>query len=323
MDLMRSLPLGLYLEQPITWLHRLDARVKLAWLCFFLLAPILCNGAWRLALVGLLMGITLFAGIPPRVWRQQMGLLVLFCLLLLGVTAIAPDGLGVKHRPHRPANELTPALVSPKVSSEQQTSPQQQTRSPSLAPAELPQPTAYRYVLLKVGPITITRRSVDLALRVSTLLFTLIYSTTLYLLTTAPEEITASLEELMYPLKRLGWPITELSLTLTLSLRFIPLVLEEIQNLGRAIQTRAINWKQLGVRGTLQIWIMLADRLLENLLLRSEQMASAMQVRGFTSPSEHQVLWHQLRLRWVDWLAIALWIGVLGLRLSSGWELSG
>jgi energy-coupling factor transport system permease protein len=34
----------------------------------------------------------------------------------------------------------------------------------------------------------------------------------------------------MQPLRRLHWPVTEIALTLTLSLRFIPLVLEEIQN---------------------------------------------------------------------------------------------
>lgn len=82
-----------------------------------------------------------------------------------------------------------------------------------------------------------------------TWLFTLIYGTTLYLLTTAPEEITVAIEVLLQPLKRWRIPITEVTLTLTLALRFMPLVLEEIQNLIRAIRTRAINWKKLGVRG--------------------------------------------------------------------------
>ena len=72
MDLLRSLPIGLYLDQPITRLHQLDARVKFIWLMAFLAAPLLANPWWRLALVGLLMFLTLLAPIPPRVWRQQM-----------------------------------------------------------------------------------------------------------------------------------------------------------------------------------------------------------------------------------------------------------
>ncbi|MBE9186403.1 hypothetical protein IQ270_17370, partial [Microcoleus sp. LEGE 07076] len=93
MDLLRSLPIGLYLEQPVTWLHRLDSRVKLAWLMTFLIAPILANPAWRLMLVAMLIVLTLAAAIPLRVWKQQMGLLMLFCILVFCLSAIAPDAL--------------------------------------------------------------------------------------------------------------------------------------------------------------------------------------------------------------------------------------
>jgi energy-coupling factor transport system permease protein len=153
------------------------------------------------------------------------------------------------------------------------------------------------------------------------LLFTLIYSTNLFLLVTSPEEITAAIEDWMSPLRRFNLPITEVALTLTLSLRFIPLVLEEVQNLVRSVSTRAINWRKLGWRRALQIWLIVAERLLNNLLLRAEQIASAMKVRGFTSPNEHQVQWHQFRLRLGDWLAIASLLGLWGARLVWGWEL--
>jgi energy-coupling factor transport system permease protein len=160
-------------------------------------------------------------------------------------------------------------------------------------------------VLFQQGPVTVTRRSLDLAIRFSTLLFTLIYSATLYLLTTAPEEITAAIENWMEPLRRFKLPVTEIALTLTLSLRFIPLVLEEVQNLIRSVSTRAINWRKLGLRRSVEVWLMVAERLLENLLLRAEQISSAMSVRGFTSPNQHRVEWYQFQLRLRDWLAIA------------------
>ncbi|AFZ35139.1 cobalt transport protein [Stanieria cyanosphaera PCC 7437] len=275
MDLLRSLPIGLYLEQPVTWLHRLDPRVKLAWLMTFLAAPLLANPYWRLALSGLLVLVTLTAAIPLRVWRQQMGWLLTLCILVFIITAIAPDGLAVNYQSRLPDTGL-----------------------------ELPQPGSYQYVIFEQGRFTITRRSLDVAVRISTLIFTLIYSTNLYLLTTAPEEITAGIEELMEPLRRFKLPITEIALTLTLSLRFIPLVLEEVQNLVRSVRTRAINWNKLGLRRSLKVWLMVVEKLLANLLLRAEQIATAMDVRGFTSPDQHRVQWHQLRLRWRDWLAL-------------------
>jgi energy-coupling factor transport system permease protein len=174
--------------------------------------------------------------------------------------------------------------------------------------------------LFQKGIFTITRRSVELAVRLATIMFTLIYSTNLYLLTTAPEEITAGLESLMLPLRKLKLPVTEIALTLTLSLRFIPLVLEEVQNLIRSVRTRAINWKKLGVKGAVGVWMTVAERLLENLLLRAEQMAKAMTVRGFTSPNEHRVQWHSLRLSFRDWFALVSLAVFWGVRLVWGGE---
>jgi energy-coupling factor transport system permease protein len=290
MDLLRSLPLGLYLEQPITWLHRLDPRVKLAWLMSFLAAPILANSVWRVLVVVLLILITLTAAIPLRIWRQQMGWLLMLSFFVLLIGVISPDGLGVDYQPRLP--DSATAL----------------------------NPSDYQYVIFQQGPVTITRHSLTLAVRFSTTLFTLIYSTNLYLLTTAPEEITTAIESLMRPWRRLNWPVTEIALTLTLSLRFIPLVLEEVQNLIRSVRTRAINWKKLGFKGAVRVWMMVAERLLENLLLRADQMANAMMVRGFTSPNEHRVYWHQLRLNRSDWIALASLAVFWGARLLWGQE---
>ncbi len=300
---MRSLPLGLYLEQPVTWLHRLDSRVKLIWLLAFLLMPILASGAARLVLVGLLVVLTLGAGIPWRVWRQQLVWLLLVSFFATLLTAIAPDGYALTYQARSPAD---PSLMNA-------TSSANSSGSASAATASLPQPTEYRYWLIDRGPIKVSRRSLGLGVRLGSLVFVLIYSTTLFLLTTAPEEIAAGLESLMAPLSRLGWPIAEVTLTLTLSLRFIPLVLEEVQNLVRSIRTRAINWRRLGWRGTIKIWLVLAERLLENLLMRAEQMATAMQVRGFTSPDRHSLPLSVPHLRWQDSWAI----GALGLLIGA------
>ncbi|HEY9630883.1 MAG TPA: CbiQ family ECF transporter T component [Coleofasciculaceae cyanobacterium] len=297
MDLLRSLPIGLYLEQPVTWLHRIDARVKLFWLVAFLLTPIAANPAWRIAIVVALFLLTLSTRLPFRVWRRQMGLVTVFSLLLLGITMFAPDGITVPSQPRLPVDELA---------WNQSSSAPRSMPNPAPAIAPLPQPTNYgEYVLLDRGAVRVTRRSLELAVRAATLIFTLIYSANLYLLTTAPEEITAGLESLMQPLRRFNLPVTEVILTLTLSLRFIPLVLEEVQNLVRSVRTRAINWKKLGFRSSAQVWVMIAERLVDNLLVRAEQIASAMQVRGFTSPDQHQVRWHQFKLKLGDWMAIA------------------
>jgi energy-coupling factor transport system permease protein len=341
MDLLRSLPIGLYLDSRVTWLHRLDPRVKLAWLMSFLLTPILANPTWRVALMIFLGLLTLAASIPLRVWRSQLGLVTGFCLLIFITTLFLPDGMGVNSQPRLPADELafvqqtTPPPPIPDKpwyeklwpfggASSNPASPNPAgsaangSASLPVSLQDLPQPTAYRYVLFQQGRLLVTQRSWELALRLGTLLFTLIYSVNLYLLTTAPEEITAGLENLLQPLQRFKLPVTELILTLTLSLRFIPLVLEEVQNLVRAIRTRAINWKKIGPKGAIRIWFTLADRLLENLFLRAEQVAGAMQVRGFTDVNQHRNQWQQLRLQRWDYWALAGIAVLWSLRFAFG-----
>lgn len=280
MDLLRSLPIGLYLEQPITWLHRLDPRVKLGWLLSFLLAPILASAMWKLSLVGILVIISILAGIPWRALKQQMGWLLLFGGAIFIVGIFAPDSINVTH----------------------------QLRSPPEPGMEIAQP--YQYVLFKLDTgalqFKITRKSIDNAIYASSLIFTSVYSTTVYLLTTSPEEVATGLDDLMAPLRRYNVPVTEIALTLTLSLRFIPLVLEEIQNLVRSVYTRGIDWQKLGLKNSAKVWLTVSEKLLENLLNRAEQIAIAMQVRGFTTPNTHKVDWHQLKLRKLDFFAMAV-----------------
>ncbi|MEM1395378.1 MAG: CbiQ family ECF transporter T component [Cyanobacteria bacterium P01_H01_bin.150] len=305
MDLLRSLPLGLYLEQPVTWLHKLDSRVKFVWLMSFLSTYIFANTWWRVILVFVLIFITLISGIPRRVWRQQMGYLLSICFLVLIIASLSPDGMGVDYQPRLPIEQQV----------QNQPPVQNNTRNPILSIFD---PEEYNYVLFAGGPVKVTRHSFDLAVRLSTIFFTVLYSTTLYLLTTAPEEITAGIESLMQPLRRFKIPVTEIALTLTLSLRFIPLVLEEIQNLIRSVMTRAINWKKLGLKGVVKVWMMVAERLLQNLLLRADQMANGIVVRGFIGSNKHRVQWHSLRLKSFDWIAIFVLFLFWGMRFAIG-----
>jgi energy-coupling factor transport system permease protein len=294
MDLLRSLPLGLYLEQPVTWLHRLDPRVKIAWLLSFLFANILANTPCRVTLVGLLISIALLARIPWRALKQQLGFVLMFGTLLFVASMLLPDSTTTLHQPRLPEEA---AVI-----------------------------TNYKFVLLQFKLLfwdfVITRKSLNLGIYSSTLLFTLIYSATVFLLTTAPEEITAGLEKLMQPLKFFRVPVTEIALTLTLALRFIPLVLEEMQNLVRSIATRGINWQKLGIKNSAKVWLIVGEKFLENLLMRAEQIATAMQLRGFTTPNEHQVEWQQLRFRTPDVLAIAVLIGLWIARIIWGQEVN-
>jgi energy-coupling factor transport system permease protein len=67
------------------------------------------------------------------------------------------------------------------------------------------------------------------------------------------------------------------------------------------------------MKNSAKVWMTVSEKFLENLLMRAEQIAIAMQLRGFTTPNEHQVEWQQLRIRTADVVAlvflVTLWVG--------------
>ncbi|MFM7314339.1 MAG: CbiQ family ECF transporter T component, partial [Cyanobium sp.] len=113
-------------------------------------------------------------------------------------------------------------------------------------------------------------------------------------------------------------PVERLGFTLLLALRFLPLVQEELQNLLRAVATRSVNLRRLGLNGSLALLLGLGERLLANVLLRSEQGAESLLARGGHWIAPQQLLRAgvlQLRLQWIAGLALAV---LLGLRCRYG-----
>jgi energy-coupling factor transport system permease protein len=268
MDWLRQVPIGQYVaEDPLearpgggSWLRRLDPRLKLLWTVAFLVTPILAGPIWRLGLVGFLLLASLISGLPWRLWRRSLPLLLGLALLVGLLAALLPTGEVGSAPLQRPPAEirLVPGVPG------------------STAPAE----AGAAWQLARLGPVQVTRRSAELGLNAATLLFTLVHSANLMLLSTPPEDLVWAISWLLMPLSRLGLPVQRLGFTLLLALRFLPLVQEELQNLLRAMATRAVNLRQLGWKGSLALLLAVGERLLANLLLRAEQGAEALLAQG-------------------------------------------
>jgi len=71
-----------------------------------------------------------------------------------------------------------------------------------------------------------------------------------------------------------------MSFQLLLALRFIPLIQEEFQNLIRSVAIRAVDYRKLGFKKTLGLFLSVGERLLANILLRAEQGADALLIRN-------------------------------------------
>jgi len=260
MDWLRQLPIGQYVDGSGSWLVRLDPRLKLAWTVAFLVTPILAGPLWRLALVALLLLLTACSGLPLRLWGRGVALLLAVALALGLLAAVLPTGNLPAAPLQRPPAELRLEPGRP--------------QDPS------PERSGAAWQLLRLGPLQITRRSLELGISGGTLLFTLVHSANLMLLTTPPEQLVWAISWLLAPLGRLGLPVERLGFLLLLALRFLPLVQEELQNLLRALATRAVVLKRLGLKGGLALVLAVGERLLANVLLRAEQGADALVARG-------------------------------------------
>jgi energy-coupling factor transport system permease protein len=277
MDWLRQIPIGQYVDtsgaEDASWLQRLDPRLKLAWTLAFLVTPVMAGPRWRLALVGLLLLVTLLSGVPSRIWRRSMPALLAFAALVGLLSLVLPTGPIANGDLQRPPGEILLAPLS--------------RSSPGGPPAERAG-MAWELVRwgphgagpLSLGPLVVTRKSAELGINASTLLFTVVHSANLLLLTTAPEALVWAIDWWLRPLAWLGWPMERLGFTLLLALRFLPLVQEELQNLLRALATRAVNVKALGWKAGLALVLAVGERLLANVLLRSEQGAEALMARG-------------------------------------------
>ncbi|MFM7170467.1 MAG: energy-coupling factor transporter transmembrane component T family protein [Cyanobium sp.] len=269
MDWLRQIPIGQYVDGDTSWLHRLDPRLKLAWTLAFLVTPVLAGPVWRLSLVGLLLLVTLFSGVPLRLWRRSVPALLAFAALVGLLSLVLPASPAPTGALQRPPGEI---LLAP--------SPGGAPLERSGLPWEILRWGPVAVGPLSLGPLVVTRESAELGLNASTLLFTVVHSANLLLLTTAPEALVWAIHWWLSPLAWLGLPMERLGFTLLLALRFLPLVQEELQNLLRSLATRAVNLKSLGWKNGLALVLAVGERLLANVLLRSEQGAEALMARG-------------------------------------------
>lgn len=132
--------------------------------------------------------------------------------------------------------------------------------------------------------------------------------------TTRPAQLTAGLERIFSPLARLRLPVHELVMIMTLSLRFLPLLVEETQKIQRAQLARGADWHQGTLRQKGHYLIALLVPMLRLSLERAEDLAEAMENRGYHGGQGQTRLYAQ-PLHRNDWLLIAVTAAILVLQL--------
>ena len=257
MNIITKFPIGQYVDGSRSWLRLVDTRLKLISLALFLITPIWSGTLWRLSLVITLIIITFVSLLPLRIWWRSFIFLIILSFIVGLLSLIATSGLPSLETALRDPDELNIQLEA--------------YRNWNII--EIP---LVKLGWLSIGPINISNQAFDLGIKTSTLIFTVIHSVNLILLTTLQEDLVWSLGWFMTPLKNIGLPTKRWLFQLLLALRFIPLVQEEFQNLIKSFSVRSINFRSLGFKNSINVLLSLIERLFFNILLRIDQGAESL-----------------------------------------------
>ena len=104
--------------------------------------------------------------------------------------------------------------------------------------------------------------------------------------TTKPLELTNALEWYMKPLKVIKFPVHEIAMTISLALRFIPTLLEETDRIMKAQASRGVDFQNGKMSEKIRAIISLIVPLFISALQRSEELANAMEARGYDPSAE-------------------------------------
>jgi len=155
------------------------------------------------------------------------------------------------------------------------------------------------------GPILITRENLRLGLFYGYRLILLVLSTTLMTFTTSPVELTDGLERLLRPFRRIGVPAHELSLMMTIALRFIPTLLEETEKIMKAQMARGAEFSRGSLPRRARALVPLLVPLFVSAFRRADALALAMEARCYRG-GEHRTRMTELRVAPRDYVAAAV-----------------
>lgn len=135
--------------------------------------------------------------------------------------------------------------------------------------------------LLELGIINITvqglKRSIFMALR----LIFLIIGSSVMTLTTTPNQLTDAIEKLLRPLNRLHVPVHEVAMMMSIALRFIPILIEEMDKIMKAQKARGADFESGNLLHRLRSMLPILVPLFASAMRRATDLAYAMDARCY------------------------------------------
>ena len=131
----------------------------------------------------------------------------------------------------------------------------------------------------------------------------LIMGTFLLTYTTSPIALTDGLESLLGFLKKIKAPIHELSMMMSIALRFIPTLIEETDKIMSAQKARGADFESGNIFRRAKALVPILVPLFISAFRRADELATAMECRCYHG-GEGRTALHVLRYEQADWLVL-------------------
>ncbi len=129
------------------------------------------------------------------------------------------------------------------------------------------------------GFLHISKQGVFVAIQMVLRIMLLIIGTSMLTYTTSPIQLTDGLERLLSPLKRFHAPVHELSMMMSIALRFIPTLIEETEKIISAQKARGADFESGSLIQRAKAMIPILVPLFISAFRRADELAVAMECR--------------------------------------------
>lgn len=154
-------------------------------------------------------------------------------------------------------------------------------------------------LLFQIGFLKIYEEGLRQGIYISIRFLVLVLITSVLTLTTSPISITDGMEDLLGPFKRFKLPVHELALMMSISLRFIPTLMDETDKILKAQLARGSDISTGSLKQRIRAVVPLLVPLFVSAFKRAEDLAIAMEVRGYRG-GEGRTRYRQLHWHWRD-----------------------
>ena len=167
--------------------------------------------------------------------------------------------------------------------------------------------------LVSFWKLKITKEGLKIAIMMGVRLVFLITGSSIMTLTTTPNQLTDGLESLMKPLKKLRVPVHEISMMMSIALRFIPILMEETDKIMKAQMARGADFESGSLIQRAKSLIPLLVPLFISAFRRANDLAMAMEARcyrgGEGRTKMKPLIYH--KADYAAYLVIAAYLGVM------------